>query len=57
VYGEYRYSDFGQLLSSPSSPVAGLGYSINRHLAQNQVQFGFSYRFNSLGSAPVVAKY
>ncbi len=57
VYGEYRHSEFGQLSSLPSSPVAGLGYYINRQLAQNQVQVGFSYRFNSVAPAPVVAKY
>ena len=54
---EYRYSDFGHLADLPVSPVAGLGYSASRHLAQNQVQVGFSYKFDGFSPAPVIAKY
>ena len=54
---EYRYWDFGHLADLPVSPVAGLGYSASRHLAQNQVQVGFSYKFDAFSPAPVVAKY
>jgi opacity protein-like surface antigen len=58
VRGEYRYSDFGNIADLPSFPAAGLSYSGNRHLAQNQVQVGFSYRFGGVAApAPVVAKY
>ncbi len=57
VQSEYRYSDFGHLLDLPAPPVAGLGYSANRHLAQNQMQVGFSYKFDGFDSAPVIAKY
>ncbi len=56
VRGEYRYSDFGQFGVSPASGVPGLAYSVNRHLAQNQVETGFSYKFDSFapeaGSPP-----
>jgi opacity protein-like surface antigen len=50
VRGELRYSDFGQIQDVPFATVAGLSLSDNRHLAQNQVQVGFSYKFDS--SAP-----
>ena len=57
VRGEYRYSDFGHLVDSPASLTLGLGYSANRRLQQNQVEFGFSYRFNSFAPVPVAARY
>ena len=57
VMGEFRYSDFGHISDVPSYPFPGLSYTANRHLSQNQVQFGFSYKFNSFAPPPVVAKY
>jgi iron complex outermembrane receptor protein len=57
VRGEYRYSDVGHLIDTPAFPVAGLSYTANRHLAQNQVEADFSYKFNTSVPAPVVAKY
>ncbi len=57
VRGECRYSDFGHLIDSPISGTAGLAFSTNRHLVQNQVDFGFSYKFDSFVPPPVVAKY
>ncbi len=57
VRSEYRYSDFGHFADLPVSPVAGLGYSANRQLAQNQVQVGFSYKFDGFAPEPVIAKY
>jgi hypothetical protein len=35
----------------------GSYYSGLRHLDQNQVQFGFSYKFGEAAPAPVIAKY
>ena len=54
---EYRYSDFGHLQNSPEFPFPELSYDASRHLNQNQVQVGFSYKFDGFAPAPVVAKY
>ncbi len=60
VRAEYRYSDFGSTTDYPFAalfaPVGGL-FSVRHHLTQNQVQVGFSYKFDTLAPAPVVAKY
>ncbi|HUI21126.1 MAG TPA: outer membrane protein [Methylocella sp.] len=64
VRAEYRYSDFGHYTDYPFvtfvTPVppavfGGGSLFIQHHLTENQVQVGFSYKFDSL--APVVAKY
>ena len=58
IRGEYRYSDFGSIQDTPStSAILGSYYSGLRHLDQNQVQFGFSYKFIEAAPAPVIAKY
>jgi TonB-dependent siderophore receptor len=54
VFGEYRYSDFGHITDVPAI-ATGLTYTADRHLAQNQVEVGFSYKFAP--PPPVVAKY
>ncbi len=51
VRGEYRFSDFGRLTDAPEYSVAGLSYTANRQLNQNQVQAGFSYKFDSFDQA------
>ena len=53
VTGEYRYSDFGRITDLPAS-ASGLTYTANRHLTQNQVQVGLSYKFAGFAPAPVV---
>jgi outer membrane autotransporter protein len=55
VFGEYRYSDFGHITDVPTV-ATGLTYTADRHLAQNQVQVGFSYKF-APPPPPVVSKY
>lgn len=55
VRAEYRYSDFGSYTNFPAS--FGLPIAVSRHFTQNQVQVGFSYKFDTFGPAPVVAKY
>jgi opacity protein-like surface antigen len=46
VRGEYRFSDFGKYLDTPTTTaILGAWYGGQRHLDQNQVQFGFSYKF------------
>ena len=58
VRGEYRYADFGNLTDAPNQIFyPGSFYSGTRHLDQNQVQFGFNYKFGDAASAPVIAKY
>lgn len=64
IFGEYRYTDFGthnegnltgatSLLGVPGSA----NFSGNRNLQQNQVQVGFSYKFDLYAPPPVVSKY
>jgi outer membrane immunogenic protein len=56
IGAEYRYSDFGS--RNDFSPIALFPNSfVRHHLTENQVQAGFSYKFDSLAPAPVVAKY
>ncbi len=65
VFAEYRYSDFGSFNNTLSNFFAPGGNLLanafvnnnNPHLQENQVQVGFSYRFNLLPPPPVVAKY
>jgi outer membrane immunogenic protein len=60
VRAEYRYSDFGHYTDFPFAafvtPV-GDSLTVQHHLTENQVQAGFSYKFDSFAPAPVVAKY
>lgn len=58
AYAEYRYSDFGtsNVFPGPSfNNVAGL--FVHRHYTQNQVQVGFSYKFDTYVPPPIVSKY
>ncbi len=57
VRGEYRYTDFGHLGDSPAATSMGVAYAADRHLDQNQVQVGLSYKFGEPVMAPVSAKY
>jgi outer membrane immunogenic protein len=66
VFAEYRYSDFGSFNNTlfnafaPGGRLLGFAFvnNNNPHLRENQVQVGFSYRFNLLPPPPpVVAKY
>ena len=53
VQVEYRYTDFGRFTDMPG----GLGMVDQHHFTQNQVQAGFSYKFDMFNPTPVVAKY
>jgi len=57
IRAEYRYSDFGRSPDFPFSSKTLGTVSATHHLTENQVQAGFSYKFNSYSPAPVVAKY
>lgn len=57
IRAEYRYSDFGHTTFFPNG-FFDRGIFINKHFTENQVQAGFSYKFDTLASpAPIVAKY
>ena len=58
VRGEYRYTDFGSVTDT-STLVGGAGtfFSGTRRLDQNQLQFGFNYKFGDEAPASVIAKY
>ncbi|ACK49860.1 porin [Methylocella silvestris BL2] len=59
IRAEYRYSNFGNATLYPAS-LAGVdaGPFVNRKFNINQVQVGFSYKFDTFAPpAPVVAKY
>ncbi len=56
IRAEYRYSDFGHPSYFSTSFPGGAGF--NRHFVENQVQAGFSYKFDTFAPpVPVVAKY
>jgi outer membrane immunogenic protein len=59
VRAEYRYSDFGRYTDFPLAAFVPAGGTlfVRHHLTENQVQAGFSYKFDWLAPAPVVAKY
>ena len=58
VRGEYRYTDFGHIGDLPAASTMGVAYAADRHLDQNQVQVGFSYKFGEwVAPVPVAAKY
>ena len=59
VRAEYRFADFGHFTDFPFAAVlpAGVVVTSQHHLTENQVQVGFSYKFDTLAPAPVVAKY
>ena len=55
IRGEYRYTDFGSVsdISTYAAPAGAL-FTGTRHLDQNLVEFGVSYKFGEEGPAPVV---
>lgn len=58
LFAEYRFADFGSLdnhVLAVSVPTGGF-LSEERRLQQNQVQAGFSYRFDLYGSAAAIAR-
>jgi outer membrane immunogenic protein len=59
VGAEYRYTDFGTFTESPfaASFTGGWVATATHHITQNQVQIGFSYKFDTWAPPPVVAKY
>lgn len=58
VFAEYRFTDFGNLNNNDIAGLpAGWLFNGNRKLQQNQVQVGFSYKFDLGAPPPVVAKY
>ena len=60
IRAEYRYTNFGNIrdgLFAGTFPVAGSFVNERRQLNQNQVQVGFSYKFDLYTPPPIVAKY
>lgn len=59
VGAEYRYTDFGTFTDSPfaDSFTGGWVATANHHITQNQVQVGFSYKFDLYTPPPIIAKY
>ena len=65
VFGEYRYTNFGSFnntlfnVFSPGGTLLRTAFANNNvhQIQENQVQVGFSYRFNLLPPPPVVSKY
>ncbi len=54
VRAEYRYTDFGRYYQFP---VVAAPFYAAVHDRDNRVQVGFSYKFDLMGPAPVLAKY
>lgn len=68
VRAEYRYTNFGHTtdfpFTNPNNNVlpAGGNFAVSHHLTENQVQVGFSYRFDwtvppAPPPAPMITKY
>ena len=58
IQAEYRFTDFGTIRNGDLAGLpAGNFFNGHRRLQQNQVQAGFSYRFDLFAPYPVVAKY
>jgi outer membrane immunogenic protein len=60
VFVEYRYTNFGSVSANilPAALPAGAFVNGSRQIRENQVQAGFSYRFNiAPPPPPVIAKY
>jgi outer membrane immunogenic protein len=57
IGAEYRYSDFGRRNDQSPPPVLFPNSFVRHHLTEHQVQGVFSYKFDTLVPAPVVAKY
>ena len=57
IRAEYRFSDFGTIRGGLGLPTGGRFFNANRRLQENQVQAGFSYKFDTYVPPPIVAKY
>jgi opacity protein-like surface antigen len=57
IRAEYRFSDFGTIREGLGLPTGGRFFNEHRRLQENQVQAGFSYKFDIWAPAPIVAKY
>jgi outer membrane immunogenic protein len=60
VFAEYRYTNWGSINENNFGGgllTGGEYFNGNRKINQNQVQVGFSYKFDLGGPVPVVAKY
>jgi outer membrane immunogenic protein len=58
VFAEYRYTNWGSINENNFGFLTGGEFfNGNRKINQNQVQVGFSYKFDLGGPVPVVAKY
>jgi outer membrane immunogenic protein len=58
IFGEYRYTNFGSIRENNFGQLpGGFTFEGSRRLQQNQVQVGFSYKFDIYTPPPIVAKY
>jgi outer membrane immunogenic protein len=57
IRAEYRFSDFGTIGEGLGLPSGGRFINEHRRLQENQVQAGFSYKFDTYVPPPIVAKY
>jgi outer membrane immunogenic protein len=55
VRAEYRYTDFGH--STDYLTNSDTGTAVTKHDSDNKVEAGFSYKFDTFGPTPVVARY
>jgi outer membrane immunogenic protein len=54
---EYRYSDFGTFVDPLTARTLSAGFVIRHRETEQRAQVGFSYKFDTLVPAPVVARY
>ncbi len=53
---EYRFTDFGRFTDNLVNSTGGV-VNVTHRETDNRVQAGFSYKFDTLAAAPVVARY
>ncbi len=56
IRAEYRYTDFGTVTDNLAVSTGG-ATNVRHRETDNRVQAGFSYKFNTFGPVPVVARY
>jgi outer membrane immunogenic protein len=58
IFAEYRFTNFGSITENNFGQLpVGFTFNGSRQLNQNQVQVGFSYKFDLYTPPPIVAKY
>ena len=56
VRAEYRYTNYGTFTDTLGAAAPGLNATVSHRETDNRIQAGFSYKFDSIVPAPVIAR-